>query len=125
MGKVFFSVFAARLSSWRSLTAVCPPFKKSLEIEGHVEHNFLLDQATVKAKSAPGPTSLSPGERLWLIPPPLSLNHCMLLGSELVSNIISSLYSGASSEIRCGAGWTPPIPMEAGVHQGFPQCHSF
>ncbi|GFQ99594.1 retrovirus-related Pol polyprotein from type-1 retrotransposable element R2 [Trichonephila clavata] len=51
MGKVFFSVLAARLSSWATINDHLSPFQMGFrENEGCVEHNFLLDQVIVEVK---------------------------------------------------------------------------
>ncbi|GFR09085.1 reverse transcriptase domain-containing protein [Trichonephila clavata] len=98
------------------------PIGRGLESEGCVEHNFLLDQAIVEAKRSRSNLALA-----WIdlenafgsVPHSFILKSLHAVGAPgSVSNIISSFYFGASSEIRWGAGWTP-IPMEAGVHQGF------
>ncbi|GFR09075.1 reverse transcriptase domain-containing protein [Trichonephila clavata] len=125
MGKVFSSVLAARLSSWATINNRLSPFQKGFrESEDYVEHNFLLEQAIVDAKHSRSNLALA-----WLdlensfgpIPHSFILKSLYDFGvPSSVSHIISSLYSGASSEIRCGAGWTLPIPMEVGVHQGCP-----
>ncbi|GFQ86954.1 reverse transcriptase domain-containing protein [Trichonephila clavata] len=119
MGKVFSSVLAARLSSWANINNRLSPFQKGFrESEGCVEHNFLLEQAIVNAKRSRSDLALA-----WLdlenalgsIPHSFILKFLHAVGvPSSVSNIILSLYTGASSEIRCGAGWTPPISMEAG-----------
>ncbi|GFR33111.1 retrovirus-related Pol polyprotein from type-2 retrotransposable element R2DM [Trichonephila clavata] len=125
MGKVFSSVLAARLSSWANINNRLSPFQKGFrESEGCVEHNFILEQAIFNAKRSRSDLALA-----WLdlenafgsIPHSFIFKSLHAVGvPSSVSNIILSLYTGASSEIRCGAGWTPPISMEAGVRQGCP-----
>ncbi|GFT18725.1 retrovirus-related Pol polyprotein from type-2 retrotransposable element R2DM [Trichonephila clavipes] len=94
------------------------------ENEGCVEHNFLLEQAIVEAKRSRSDLALA-----WLDLENAfsSIPHAFIIGSlkavgvpVSVINIISSLYSNAKSEIRCGPDWSSPIPMEAGVRQGCP-----
>ncbi|GFV08514.1 retrovirus-related Pol polyprotein from type-2 retrotransposable element R2DM [Trichonephila clavipes] len=125
MGKIFSSVLASRLSSWATINDRLSPFQKGFrENEGCVEHNFLLEQAIVEAKRSRSDLALA-----WLDLENAfgSIPHAFIFGSlkavgvpVSVINIITSLYSNAKSEIRCGPDWSPPIPMEAGVRQGCP-----
>ncbi|GFU08816.1 retrovirus-related Pol polyprotein from type-2 retrotransposable element R2DM [Trichonephila clavipes] len=91
------------------------------ENEGCVEHNFLLDQAIVEATRSKSYLALA-----WLdlenafdsIPHSFTIKSLEAIGvPDSTLKIIISLYTGASSEIRCSRASSSPIPMEARVRQ--------
>ncbi|GFV67428.1 retrovirus-related Pol polyprotein from type-1 retrotransposable element R2 [Trichonephila clavipes] len=124
-GKIFSSVVAGHLSSWSSINDRIDWHQKGFrENEGCVEHNFVLDQAIVQAKHSKKDLSLA-----WLDLENAfgALLHEFIFRSlisagvpNLICSIITSMYSNASSSIRCEDIWTSSIPMSAGVRQGCP-----